>query len=458
MNKTTRQNIAAALRQAAHTLARLTASTPKDRILRIVVDYVDKEKNLSALNKSALLDLLEGVEIDDDLLKNFAEAHEADMVDDELYDLLSDVFDKALRTIDKAVERQAEEREAEEAKDNDDAENWLGDGIAARYRNIDNVTRALTQNFSRNDEAAEIILEAKEAGISDEDIFGALETASTATTVRSSMSLVAMDNDSKTEVDTGQEAINGLTIEAVSDLYNELDGLFSTSSRHDFDPSLHNYFYYRLAVGWNINTDDLRRAITGFLPEDEEGVGPPEVVYKFKNGFQVVSLKPGHLVKEGCEGGICIGQRKHGYYDALKNGEIAVYSLRTPSDKVKLTIEVELDGERPTRVLQVKGKANRLPGFDLGRQEFKHVEEVEMAMEFVSRYLHLDPADAPDLAPGVTALAEWKKQDAERRARQKAEHASRRLQGSASHPLSENVRRLIARADRYDLRLEQERR
>jgi hypothetical protein len=455
MNKTTRQDIAAALRQAAHTLARLTASTPKDRILRIVVDYVDKEKNLSALNKSALLDLLEGVEIDDDLLKNFAEAHEADMVDDELYDLLSDVFDKALRTIDKAVERQAKDEE----NNDDSAESWLGDGIAAHYGKIDNVTRALTQGFRRDAEAAKIILEAQEAGVSDEDIFGALETASTATTDRSSMSLSAIDNESmEADINTDEEVINGLTIEAVSDLYNELDGLFSTSSRHDFDPSRHNYFYYHLAVGWNINTDDLRRAITGFLPEDEEGVGPPEVVYKFKNGFQVVSLKPGHLVKEGCEGGICIGQRKHGYYDALKNGEIAVYSLRTPSDKVKLTIEVELDGERPTRVLQVKGKANRLPGFDLGRQEFKHVEEVEMAMEFVSRYLHLDPADAPDLAPGVTALAEWKKQDAERRARQKAEHASRRLQGSASHPLSENVRRLIARADRYDLRLEQERR
>lgn len=449
MNKTTRLSVAKALRQAAHTLAHLTASTPRNEVIRAVVDYVAQKKDLKSPQRSALLDLLEGVEIDDDLLENFARANKAGSgADDELHDLLSDVFREALHAIDKEIEQQAEG-----AAENTNAEDWLTEGIASHFGNLDALIRHL-----RDSEEAEIILEAQKAGVSDDDIFGALEAASTATTGR--MSIVVVDNDSmEGEVYTDSEVINGLTIEDIRLLYNELQGLFSPSRSVDFNPSRRYHSYnYPLRVGWSVDTDGLRDALAGVLPEGEEETEPPEVVYKFKNGFQVVSLKPGHLAKEGCEGGICIGQRKHGYYDALKAGEIAVYSLRTSSDKVKLTIEVDLheDG-RPKKVLQVKGKANRLPGFDLGRDEFKHVEEVEMAMEFVSRYLKLDPMDAPNLAPGVTALAEWKKQDAERRSRQKAEHAARRLHGSVSYPLSSNVLRLLARADKYDLLLGRER-
>ena len=467
MNKTTRLGIAKALRQAAHTLQAYSGQR-----IDALVSYIQEKRSLAAPERRDLYELLKGLADESSdveaSLRKFEDAFDAREDDDTatdsaLSDVLTNVFHEALQAIDRAVERQAE-LESEHV-DRAGAEDWLQDGIAQFFAGEGEGALAAARHLRRRgyDEAADLVENAVREGASEEDIFGALESSSTASTDLSDIAILyANDMENEGDVRQDDEVIGDLTIKDVVRLYRKLDDLFDTESveRHaTFDPSqnYHTYFY-KLTVGWSVDTDGLRDALAGVLPEGEEETGPPEVVYKFKNGFQVVSLKPGHLAKEGCEGGICVGQRKHGYYDALKAGEIAIYSLRTPSDKVKLTIEVDLheDG-RPKKVLQVKGKANRLPGFDLGREEFKHVDEVEMAMEFVSRYLKLDPMDAPNLAPGVTALAEWKEQDAERRARQKAERAERRLQGSVSHPLSSNVLRLLARADRYDLRLERER-
>lgn len=461
MNKHSRRQIALALRQAARVLASSSRAKEQDAI-DLIVSYV--MHNVDRLRSRADLEaLLEETEVVDaeEVFEAMGDTRQMSFLSDlpppdafikVVNDTLTQAFSAALDKIDEIVEKQA-------AFEGHDIERWVEDGIA-RFYDIPSLLSRL-----QNDEVKEVVKEAIENGVATEDLFAALE--STGEVTDSGMDLAAYNNDSDFEGEVYTEAtvfrgrLGDLTISDISRLFKETASLFDTKkarAHHGFDPTRnYNTFNFTVTVGWKFDADKVREALEEHLPIEETDE-PPETVYKFKNGFRVVSLKPGHLFKEGCEGGICIGQRRRGYYDALKNGEIAVYSLRSPSDKVKLTIEVDLheDG-RPKAVLQVKGKANRLPGFDLGRTEFKHVDEVEMAMEFVSRYLKLDPMDAHDLAPGVTALAEWKEQEAERRARQKAEHAARRVQGSVSFAPSIAVRRLLARATKYNLRLEAER-
>lgn len=112
---------------------------------------------------------------------------------------------------------------------------------------------------------------------------------------------------------------------------------------------------------------------------DPEGAADPEerIVYRWPDGFCVLDLLPSELPAEGKAMGMCVGRPDMGYGRAVRAGEIKILSVRRPSGKPLFTIEAELDyPARPkgspmvlkiARLQQVKGKANRLPGFDLGK-------------------------------------------------------------------------------------------
>jgi hypothetical protein len=100
-----------------------------------------------------------------------------------------------------------------------------------------------------------------------------------------------------------------------------------------------------------------------------------------------------------------------GYGKAVRDGEIKILSLRRPSGKPLFTFEAALndDGEI-IDCAQIAGKANREPGFDLGKAgpnaEIKK-DEVERVIDFVIE-LGLDPpADCvnteghPSLGPAL---------------------------------------------------------
>ena len=147
--------------------------------------------------------------------------------------------------------------------------------------------------------------------------------------------------------------------------------------------------------------------ILGDMPEIED----PEEDYEeqrimdLKDGFYVVNLRPRDLREEGAKQGICVGKGQFGYARALRNGEIQILSVRKPNGKRRFTVEVKLVNGRPTQVLQIKGKGNRLPGFDRGKTNRMPVKahEVEIAKELVEK-LGLDPYKVGDLGPGLTAL------------------------------------------------------
>lgn len=137
---------------------------------------------------------------------------------------------------------------------------------------------------------------------------------------------------------------------------------------------------------FRLNALMQRYALRDYITRDVEGT-PPKVVYTdLPDGFRVVELAPHHLREEGRKLGTCIGQQKMGYADALRAGRMQLFSLRTAEGRPKFTIEYEPDRGA---VVQVKGKANRLP---------KKPYELEMLAQFIEDYLDDDPRDVADMA------------------------------------------------------------
>ncbi len=120
-------------------------------------------------------------------------------------------------------------------------------------------------------------------------------------------------------------------------------------------------------------------------------------------GMYVVRLKPSQLGKEGADLGICVGRKDMPYCRRLKAGEIDLYSIRTESGKSKFTIEID---KVRNQIAQVKGKANRVPGFAAGRTDFAKADDVRLATDFLL-HLGFSPSairSAYDMEPGVKAM------------------------------------------------------
>jgi len=157
------------------------------------------------------------------------------------------------------------------------------------------------------------------------------------------------------------------------------------------------------------------------IPDDlnKPGTPPPEerVVYRWPDGFYVQDLVPSELPAEGKTMGMCVGQPSMGYGKAVRNGEIKILSLRRPSGKPLFTIEAGLSGAAPPHpghgkidsIDQIKGKANRLPGFDLGKAGMPYAndmkrDEVERIFEFVEMGTPVTVDNVDDLRPSRNAV------------------------------------------------------
>jgi len=82
-----------------------------------------------------------------------------------------------------------------------------------------------------------------------------------------------------------------------------------------------------------------------------------EIVYRFENGYTIVSVKNQHdLSVEGEKMGHCVG----GYCDAVNRGETEIFSLRSPNNEPHVTIEIS-PLTNPGSVQQIKGKGNAPP-------------------------------------------------------------------------------------------------
>ena len=126
-----------------------------------------------------------------------------------------------------------------------------------------------------------------------------------------------------------------------------------------------------------------------------------------EEGDYVALLSPENLGFEGRMQRHCVGRPGFGYGPRIERREIDIYSLRKPNTKAILTIEVGLDESgKPLSVKQVKGFANRLPGFDRGEhEEVTKIQEVMDVKKFIEDYLGLYPYNVEDLRPALNAIA-----------------------------------------------------
>lgn len=192
-------------------------------------------------------------------------------------------------------------------------------------------------------------------------------------------------------------------------------------------------------VSWSHIADLARDLIAEIeIPDDKDApdARPPEerVVYKWADGFYVQDLLPSELAAEGKTMGMCVGRPDMGYGKAVRLGDIKILSLRRPSGKPLFTIEAILKqgAQDPTEfpddedddivgLDQIKGKANRKPGWDLGKDgipyrqlvddvQTKEIlaalkkDEVKRVLEYVL-HLGIKPLDVEDLQPAMFAIA-----------------------------------------------------
>lgn len=211
-------------------------------------------------------------------------------------------------------------------------------------------------------------------------------------------------------------------VEAAKQLENDSPHLtFGRSASEGYKKYLTSgsfWYYIHEIEDWSahavINSAKLEEKVNEALqtqkPEDATPA-EPEVIYRYAGtndtiagasgkGMFVVKLRPSELGAEGAALGICVGRKDMPYCRLLKAGEVNIYSIRTEAGKPKFTIEEKTDGPR---IVQVKGKANRLPGFASGGSEFSKLDEVRLVVEFLlSRgYTKDQIRNIRDVSPGI---------------------------------------------------------
>ena len=91
--------------------------------------------------------------------------------------------------------------------------------------------------------------------------------------------------------------------------------------------------------------------------------------------WRLIRLHASDLRREGALMRHCVGKTDMGYLQSVEKGAVEIWSLRSKSGKPRFTLEVEpgifdLDPEeRKDAILQLKGKANRTPGYADKKQE-----------------------------------------------------------------------------------------
>jgi len=213
------------------------------------------------------------------------------------------------------------------------------------------------------------------------------------------------------------------------DLYTDAKSLLE-------DGSVYITYPANIVYTAELNVDELNDRLAELAKGEKRlkrDTSEQKVVYTFSDGDYVADLRSDQLHTEGRMQRHCVGRPGMGYGRRINDGEIKIYSLRTPNAKAQLTFEVSLDPSgRPTGVPQVKGFSNRLPGFTEARHgSVEKIAEVQKAAEFIREHLGLDPYDARDLRPALEVV-----------------EGARRLRANPGLPVPRNLQRLAER--RYE--------
>jgi hypothetical protein len=321
-----------------------------------------------------------------------------------------------------------------------------------RSGDYDRLREQFGENWQQGDEFEEAFEEAMKEVLSDWNMFEfGMERYEEHYGYRSKSQLIYVPVYSwiyiEWDNELDKETIDGIFRDEVERMFDEelesgYDDLLSADEVFESLKSGWKKEKHPTGVGWVISMDPLNKhidavaAVYGELKEDdalaeiedliseyepeedeeedeEWTATPPEerVVYRFDDGFYVQRLTPGELAEEGKAMRMCVGREDMGYAAALRKGEIQILSLRTPGGRPKFTFEVDMDGGKIKGISQIKGKANRLPGFDLGKAESRvpgrgqpsgkmKIDEVAKIFEFVT-HLGIQPRSVYDLGPAI---------------------------------------------------------
>jgi hypothetical protein len=149
--------------------------------------------------------------------------------------------------------------------------------------------------------------------------------------------------------------------------------------------------------------------------------------------WKLIKLHPADLRLEGTLMRHCVGEKGMGYIKALSDGQIEIWSLRSRNNKPRFTLEVDgsfydedVEDEhkaasyghsarthRSNAIKQLKGKANRTPGFaDKYATEIKFPDEV-IFWDRVLTQLGVDPEAVNDFHnDAYQALNEYRERGA----------------------------------------------
>jgi hypothetical protein len=161
--------------------------------------------------------------------------------------------------------------------------------------------------------------------------------------------------------------------------------------------------------------DDPREVIGEWTQADLRAMGITKGPLYEEAPWKLIKLHPGDLRLEGTLMRHCVGDQGMGYVRALKDGEIEVWSLRSRANKPRFTLEIdtqiyaedirkqmrEPDADeavlRAENVKQIKGKANRSPGFAAAHAaEIKFPDEVIFWVSVLSGF-GIDPSAVSDM-------------------------------------------------------------
>lgn len=152
---------------------------------------------------------------------------------------------------------------------------------------------------------------------------------------------------------------------------------------------------------------DEPREILGDWTQDElRAMGITKGTLYEEAPWTLIKLHPADLRLEGTLMRHCVGDKGMGYFRALRDGEIEVWSLRSRANKPRFTLEVDgsfnehvADGDKKwaaSCIKQLKGKANRTPGYaDARATEIKFPDEV-IFWDHVLREFDVDPSHVDD--------------------------------------------------------------
>lgn len=163
--------------------------------------------------------------------------------------------------------------------------------------------------------------------------------------------------------------------------------------------------------------DDTEREVVVEVTEDDlRKLGITSGTLWEERPWKLIKLEPKDLPREGTSMRHCVGSKGMKYLQAVQNGEIEIWSLRSKDNKPRFTLEVDESFYRANRlaglghssdgpdefraraIKQVKGKANRLPGYAdaYGRSKVVRFPEEVPFWAWIFDQLEVNAADVED--------------------------------------------------------------